>query len=97
MERLLSRLAPGKQEGEIAGVVADVVRPRREMVLENATLRHQVNVLRRRGKRPTLHLVDRVKLLLGARWLPSWRQAVVLRYACTLDRQVRAIAQLSVP
>ena len=35
-------------------------------------LRHQVNVLRRGCKRPTLHLVDRLKLLLGARWLPSW-------------------------
>lgn len=45
MERLWSQLAPHRQEGEIAGVVADVARPRRELVLENAVLRHQVNVL----------------------------------------------------
>ena len=66
MERLWSQLAPRKQASEIAGVVVDTVRPRRELVLENAVLRHQVNVLRRHSKRPKLHLVDRLKLLLGA-------------------------------
>jgi hypothetical protein len=75
---LWSQLAPRKQASEIAGVVVDMVRPRRELVLENAVLRHQVNVLQRRSKRPKLHFVDRLKLLLGARWLPSWRRAVVL-------------------
>jgi putative transposase len=54
------------------------MRSRRELVLENAVLRHQVNVLRRRSKRPKLHLIDRLKLLVGARWLPSWRQAIAL-------------------
>jgi len=44
----------------------DAVRSRRELVLENAVLRHQVNVLRRHSKRPKLDLVDRLKLLLGA-------------------------------
>ncbi len=71
MERLWSQLALRKHAGEIAAVAVDAVRPRRELVLENAVLRHQVNVLRRHCKRPTLHLVDRLKLLLGARWLPS--------------------------
>jgi hypothetical protein len=71
MERLWSQLAPRKQAGEIAAVAVDAIRSRRELVLENAVLRHQVNVLRRRSKRPTLGLVDRLKLLLGARWLPS--------------------------
>ncbi|HEX8108408.1 MAG TPA: hypothetical protein VF516_11805 [Kofleriaceae bacterium] len=65
MERLWSQLAPHRQAGEITGVVADAVRPRRELVLENAVLRHQVNVLRRRSTRPKLHLVDRLKLLIA--------------------------------
>jgi hypothetical protein len=38
-------------------------------------LRHQVNILRRRSKRPKLNLVDRMKLLVGARLSPSWRRA----------------------
>jgi transposase InsO family protein len=78
IERLWSQLAPRKQVGELASVVVDAVRSRRELVLENAVLRHQVNVLRRSSKRPKLSLVDRLKLLLGARWLPSWRRVIVL-------------------
>jgi hypothetical protein len=54
----------------------DAVQSRRELVLENAVLRHQVNVLRRHSKRPKLRLVDRLKLTLGARWLPSWRRVI---------------------
>jgi hypothetical protein len=54
MERRWSQLAPRTQAGEIAAVAVDAVRCRRELVLENAVLRHQVNVLRRRRKRPTL-------------------------------------------
>jgi hypothetical protein len=78
MERLWSQLAPRKQVGEIAAVAVDALRSRRELMLENAVLRQQVNVLRRGSKRPKLHLVDRLKLLLGVRWLPSWRWMVVL-------------------
>jgi hypothetical protein len=90
MERLWSQLAPRKQAGEIAAVAVDAVRSRRELVLENAVLRNQVNVLRRRSKRPKLHFVDRLKLLLGARWLPSWRRAIVLVQPETVLRWHRA-------
>src|ERR1700759_1510756 len=90
MERLWSQLAPRRQTSELAAVAVDTVRPRRELVLENAVLRHQVSVLRRRSKRPTLHLVDRLKLLLGARWLPSWRRVIVLVQPETVLRWHRA-------
>jgi hypothetical protein len=66
MERLWSQLAPRRQAGEIVAVAVDAVRSRRELVLENAVLRHQVNVLRRHSKRPKLHLVDRLKLAVVA-------------------------------
>jgi hypothetical protein len=39
-----------------------------ELVLENAVLRHKVNALQRRSKRPKLHFVDRLEPLLGAQW-----------------------------
>jgi transposase InsO family protein len=90
MERLWSQLAPRKQVGELASVVVDAVRSRRELVLENAVLRHQVNVLRRSSKRRKLSFVDRLKLLLGARWLPSWRRVIVLVQPETLLRWHRA-------
>ena len=67
MEQLWSQLTPRKQADEIAAIAVDTMRSRRELVLENAVLRHQVNVLRRRSKRPKLHLIDRLKLLVGAR------------------------------
>jgi hypothetical protein len=54
--RLWSQLAPRRSASEIAGVAVDAVQSRRELIIENAVLRHQVNVLRRRSKRPKLHL-----------------------------------------
>jgi putative transposase len=68
----------------------DVVRSRQELILENDVLRHQVNVLRRRGKRPTLSLVDRLKLIIGARLLPSWRRAIAIVQPETVLRWHRA-------
>jgi hypothetical protein len=59
LERLWSQWTPRRQAGEIAAIAVDAMRSRRELVLENAVLRHQVNVLRRRSKRPKLHLIDR--------------------------------------
>src|SRR5678815_608171 len=90
MERLWSQLAPRRAASEIANVAVDAVRSRRELVLENAVLRHQVNVLRRGSKRPKLHLVDRLKLLLGARLLPSWRRAIAIVQPETILRWHRA-------
>jgi hypothetical protein len=78
VERLWSQLAPRRSASEIASVAVDAVRSRRELIIENAVLRHQVNVLRRRSKRPKLNLVDRLKLLVGARLLPSWRRAIAI-------------------
>jgi len=75
---------------EIAAVAVDAARSRRELVLENAVLRHQVNVLRRGCKRPTLDVVDRLKLILGARWLPSWRRVILLVQPETVLRWHRA-------
>src|SRR5215471_2781688 len=90
MERLWLKLAPHRQASEIAAVAVDAVRSRRELVLENAVLRHQVDVLLRGCKRPMLDVVDRLKLLLGARWLPSWRRVIVLVQPETVLRWHRA-------
>jgi len=56
----------------------DAVRARQELIIENAGLRHQVNVLRCRSKSPNLNVMDRLKLLIGARLLPPWRRAIAI-------------------
>lgn len=45
MKRLWSQWVPHRAVSEIAAVAVDTVRSRRELVIENAMLRHQVNVL----------------------------------------------------
>jgi putative transposase len=89
-ERLWWQLAPRRSASELASVAVDAVRSRRELILENAVLRHQVNVLRRRSKRPKLNLVDRLKLLVGARLLPSSRRAIAIVQPETVLRWHRA-------
>jgi hypothetical protein len=66
------------------------MRSRRELVIENAVLGHQLNVLGRRSKRPRLQLMDRIKLLVGARLLSSWRRAIVVVQPETVLRWHRA-------
>ena len=71
MERLWSQLVARREAGEFAAVAVDAGWSRRGSVLENAVLRHQVNVLRRRGKRPKPHAIDRLKLLRNLRCDPE--------------------------
>jgi putative transposase len=79
VRRLWSYLAPLRDRVEPLQVVADLcLRSRRELVVENATLRHQVSVLRRTSGRPRLGLSDRLRLLIGAAFLPAWRKAIVV-------------------
>ncbi|HJX52641.1 MAG TPA: hypothetical protein VJ801_07750 [Polyangia bacterium] len=65
-------------------------RSRRELVIENAVLRHQVNILRRNTKRPSLGVTDRLKLLLGSSLLPAWRRAIAIVQPDTVLRWHRA-------
>jgi len=79
VRRLWSYLAPLRDRVEPLQIVADLcLRSRRELVVENATLRHQVSVLRRTSGHPRLGLSDRLRLLIGAALLPAWRKAIVV-------------------
>jgi hypothetical protein len=81
-----SRLAPMPDAGATLGLMTDACRPRHELLLENAVLRHQVNVLRRKRPRPKLTRIDRLGLLLASAVLPGWRNAVALVQPATLLR-----------
>src|SRR5512135_2185473 len=63
--RLWSKLDVRSAGSEFVGIAADACRPRHELVVENALLRHQLNVIRRQVKRPRLAPIDRLKLVIG--------------------------------
>lgn len=61
-----------------AGAVADAMRSRSALLLENALLRHQLVVLSRAVKRPQLTAADRGLLVLLASRLHTWAGALVI-------------------
>ena len=79
-------LAPHVEPSVVRGAVADIVRTRRELVLENALLRQQVIILRRKCPHPRLGRLDRLRFLLYAVVLPGWRRALAIVQPETLQR-----------
>ena len=63
----------------VLGLLRDVTRSREELVAENILLRQQLIVAARASKRPKFAAHERGMLLLLARLLPRWRDAVLLR------------------
>jgi hypothetical protein len=57
-QRIWNSLRPRSSGSQIMGIAVDVSRSRRELVIENAVLRHQINILRRGKKRPRLGVTD---------------------------------------
>jgi hypothetical protein len=71
-------MAPHAGPGVAGGAAVDLVRRRRELVFENAMLRHQIVILRRKSPHPRLTAFDRLQLLVGAAVLPTWRRALAI-------------------
>jgi hypothetical protein len=72
-----AKLAP-VADGVAAGIAVDAVRPRRELLRENALLRLQLVVLRRKVPRPRLMPLDRLRLLLCAAMVAGWQRVVLI-------------------
>ena len=62
----------------VLGILADMIRGKAELVAENALLRHQLIILRRQVKRPVYRKTDRLLLMLLARMVRTWKQALFL-------------------
>jgi hypothetical protein len=75
----------------VLGTVADLTRGRSELVLENTFLRQQVIVLSHETKRRPLTNQDRRLLVLLARLLPSWKDALMIVQPNTLIRWHHAL------
>jgi putative transposase len=79
-------LTPAAEQGTVRGLVLDLTRSRRELLAENALLRHQLVVAARQAKRPKLRAADRLVLVGLAAMFANWRNALVLVQPETLLR-----------
>src|SRR5207248_8579309 len=60
------------------GTLPDLGRSKSELIAENALLRLQLIVLRRQVKRPRFTKTDRLFLVLLARLVRTWQQALLI-------------------
>jgi putative transposase len=73
----------------LLGTLTDQARSKSQLVVENALLRQQLIILRRQVKRPACTTTDRMLLILLARIVRSWKQALVIVQPETLLRGPR--------
>ena len=78
----------------VAGILSDTKRSRADLVAENALLRHQLIVLRHQVKRPQRTPADRTRLVLLARCIRFWQQALHIVQPDTLLRWHRDLFRL---
>ena len=62
----------------LLSTMTTLVRPRSELLLEIAALRHQLDVLCRQNRRPKLKRGDRMFWIWLKRTWPAWRSALVI-------------------
>src|SRR5215469_11092039 len=74
--------------------LTDLGRSKSELIAENALLRQQIIMLRRQVKRPTFTRTDRILLVLLARLIRTWQQALVIVQPETLLRWHRELFRL---
>jgi hypothetical protein len=62
----------------VLGTLADLGRGKSELIAENALLRQQLIILRRQVKRPAYRKSERLLLMLLARMVQTWKEALFL-------------------
>ena len=62
----------------LLGMLTDLSRSKSQLVAENALLRQQLIILRRQVKRPACTKTDRMLLVLLARMVHTWKQALFI-------------------
>jgi putative transposase len=86
VERRLRAWTEPATSSRVGGVATDLVKSKRELILENAFLRQQVIVLKRQVARPRLTAQDRGWLILLASRVRDWKHALLLVKPETLLR-----------
>jgi putative transposase len=75
----------------LLGTIADLAKGKSELLVENALLRQQLIILRRQVKRPDCRKTDRFLLVLLARMIRTWKQALFIVQPQTLLRWHREL------
>ena len=76
----------------VLGTLTDLLRGKSELIAENALLRQQLTILHRQIKRPLYKKTDRLPLVLLARMVRTWKQALsLLQPETRLARAARAL------
>ena len=75
--------------------LADLGRSKSELIAENALLRQQLIILKRRVKRPPVTRADRILLVLLAKLVRTWQQALLIVQPDTLLRWYRELFRLN--
>ena len=70
----------------VVGALVDLTRGKAELLAENALLRHQLLILHRQVKRPVYQKKDRLLLVLLAKMVRTWKEALFLVQPETLLR-----------
>ena len=78
----------------LLGTITDLARGKFELLVENALLRQQLIILRRQVKRPAYKKTDRILLVLLARMVQTWKQALFIVHPETLLRWHRGLFRL---
>jgi len=78
IQERFSRWIKSRRTSLVFGTFADMTRGKSELLAENALLRHQLIILRRQIKRPVYKKRDRLLLVLLARMVRTWKQALFL-------------------
>ncbi len=78
----------------VLGSLADLSRSKSQLVAENALLRQQLIILSRQVKRPAFTRADRMLLVVLARLVQTWKQALLIVQPETLLRWHRELFHL---
>lgn len=78
----------------VMGTLTDLTRGKAELLVENALLRHQLLIQHRQVKRPAYRKRDRLLLVLLARMVRTWKEALFLVQPETLLRWHRELFRL---
>lgn len=89
LQQCFLRWTKPPQASLLLGMAVDLARGKSELVAENALLRQQLILLRRQVRRPVCTGTDRLLLVLLARAVRTWRQALFLVQPETLLRGPR--------
>jgi putative transposase len=78
----------------LLGTLADLSRSKSQLIAENALLRQQLIILSRQVKQPVCSRADRTLLVLLARLVRTWKQAIFIVQPDTLLRWHRQLFRL---